>query len=561
MTVTSDASGKASTLDYTNPAGVTDTYTDSSGAAKKTMTLVDFDGRQVSYTDELNNASTRAYDQASRVTGTARAGSPLSVVGYDPANRVTAVTDTLAGGVFQFGYDPAGRLLTTARPNGVTTTQVYAPTRGWLTGITNTATGGPLPANANSAYTPSPANRITTQTTEGLTSTFGYDGAGRLTTTVVGGITTTYAYDLNSNRCALNASTCAAPTYFYNAADRITASPGRSSYSYNAHGDVTATAGATFAYDANDHATSIFDGTTTVSSEVAPSGRVLQRSSNGTAPEDTLFGFDSSSDSPSYSEAALLGIPTGPVVSYLNGPGGLLAIDTGTSPVYPLANGHGDLVGTTGVTATFTANPATDAFGVGAQPANHLGYLGNDERFATGAALSLIQMGVRLYDPSLGRFLQPDPVAGGSANAYDYCYQDPVNCFDLDGKFGFKGFFKSFHRILSPIAASFQAAALAGSFLEVVPVLGEAVAAVQAASAGLNALDAASECISGEVGKGGCAVLIAGAILSGALPGLGHALAETVEDSKNLEVAVHFATGLTGATIDRSFAKLAHTGR
>lgn len=43
-------------------------------------------------------------------------------------------------------------------------------------------------------------------------------------------------------------------------------------------------------------------------------------------------------------------------------------------------------------------------------------------------------MGVRLYDPATGRFLSMDPVPGGSANAYEYCGDDPLNRYDLDGR-------------------------------------------------------------------------------------------------------------------------------
>jgi hypothetical protein len=43
-------------------------------------------------------------------------------------------------------------------------------------------------------------------------------------------------------------------------------------------------------------------------------------------------------------------------------------------------------------------------------------------------------MGARSYLPTLGRFLQVDPIDGGSANPYDYAFQDPLNTFDLDGR-------------------------------------------------------------------------------------------------------------------------------
>jgi RHS repeat-associated protein len=46
----------------------------------------------------------------------------------------------------------------------------------------------------------------------------------------------------------------------------------------------------------------------------------------------------------------------------------------------------------------------------------------------------VIRMGVRSYVPTMGRFLSPDPIPGGSANAYEYASGDPVNNFDLTGE-------------------------------------------------------------------------------------------------------------------------------
>jgi len=42
-------------------------------------------------------------------------------------------------------------------------------------------------------------------------------------------------------------------------------------------------------------------------------------------------------------------------------------------------------------------------------------------------------MGARSYVPALGRFLQPDPVPGGSINAYGYTHDNPLNEIDPSG--------------------------------------------------------------------------------------------------------------------------------
>lgn len=61
-------------------------------------------------------------------------------------------------------------------------------------------------------------------------------------------------------------------------------------------------------------------------------------------------------------------------------------------------------------------------------------YVGQHEKLSEVAlATAPVQMGARVYLPTLGRFLQVDPIEGGTANAYVYAL-DPINQRTIAGR-------------------------------------------------------------------------------------------------------------------------------
>jgi RHS repeat-associated protein len=97
---------------------------------------------------------------------------------------------------------------------------------------------------------------------------------------------------------------------------------------------------------------------------------------------------------------------------------------------------HGDIVATTpgsSDTVTMENTGTSDEFGAPAITTNQrFGWMGAKQR-QTQLSSGVIQMGVRLYVPQIGRFTSTDPVSGGSLNAYDYSAADPVCKSDPSG--------------------------------------------------------------------------------------------------------------------------------
>ncbi len=66
----------------------------------------------------------------------------------------------------------------------------------------------------------------------------------------------------------------------------------------------------------------------------------------------------------------------------------------------------------------------------------------------------LVKVGVRWYDPTVGRFLQQDPWLGSvsvslTLNAYAYCVNDPMNAVDPSGRVPQDIFTKIFQNLSS----------------------------------------------------------------------------------------------------------------
>ncbi|HEY2674376.1 MAG TPA: RHS repeat-associated core domain-containing protein, partial [Rugosimonospora sp.] len=299
---------------------------------------------------------------------------------YDSVNNVSSITDHVAGQSQCFGYDGRERL-----------TAAYTDT---------TDCGHPADGNG-----PAPYNL-----------TYSYDGAGNITSTSQNGVTTSYTYPTQGSGSVRPHAVSAI---------------GTNTYGYDANGDLTtrtvAGASTTLTWNVQDQVATSTTGDKTTSYIYDGAGdRLLRRDPGST----TLF-LDNT-------ELTSTGGAT-PVATryYTTGTdGATVAERTPTALTWLAADGQGSeqlAIGSTGTVSRQLYLPYGAPRGTASQIPGDRGFLGRVQDASTGLDL----LDSRYYDPSIGRFLSPDPMDNNdqpdTANPYAYATDNPTTFSDPTG--------------------------------------------------------------------------------------------------------------------------------
>ncbi|HJP81681.1 MAG TPA: PA14 domain-containing protein [Candidatus Saccharimonadales bacterium] len=446
--------------------------TDSAGAVTVENDLL---GRTVKYTDALGKVTTNSYDTYGKLTSRT---SPIGTESYEYDSYDRLTKQKLDNVTFAtVTYDDFSRIQKVDYPAGISLSSITRDTLGRENGNTYNLASGQTLADSINRYT---SGDIQNGTENGTSKSYTYDKAGRLTNATIGSNTYTYGFGAQNASCpatpnydagkdgnrtsmTVNGQTT---TYCYNSGDQLVSSSDATltNAQYDTHGNASSLGDAThkteFTYDASDRNASIKSGTKETVFVRDAQSRIISRDhrENNASTSLVKYGFTGSGDTPDF-----LTDNTGNVKQkYLTLPGDVLVTiktdsQSAGATTYSLPNIHGDVFATVNADGALLNTFMTGAFGETlpnqpAQPTGALGtsatptntangtsynYVGQHEKLTdldtspiTGG---IIQMGARIYIPTLGRFISVDPIEGGTPNNYAYAL-DPVNEYDLSGE-------------------------------------------------------------------------------------------------------------------------------
>jgi RHS repeat-associated protein len=430
------------------------------GKVQSLKSEFDRHGQPTSYSEANGTTSSYEYETGGdyRLTSVNDGKGTQSFTYDENSGVVTSLKDTSVPGVFTLTatYDSEGNLLTESYPNGMTASYAYNQL--------GTTTGLEYEKKTHctekcvwfkDSIVPTIHGQWATQISSQATNRYTYDGVGRLTQVQdepagKGCTTRIYSYDEETNRVGLTTREpevgggCASSggtfeSHVYDQANRLL----DAGTSYDTFGDTTklpaVDAGGSLlesSFFVDGQLSSQTQAGETIGYSLDPGGRIRETVATGKTVATTLNHYDGAGAEPAWTSE-----PSGSSKREIHGlDGGLVATQFNTeSPELQIANLHGDIVATASMSETASGLASTVAeaseYGVpGSEAPPKYSWLGAHE-LPTQLPSGVVTMGIRSYVPQLGRFLQTDPVPGGSANAYAYTFGDPLASTDLGGEY------------------------------------------------------------------------------------------------------------------------------